>query len=169
MKKVIFILLTLASVTAKAQIDLRLLKGLVINISFDQIDKELRKAGYPFEKTTNKNIETGECRQYYQFKKTIDAPLPYTELVVVFTKCTDNPLKIFTGLRFITRNEETFYALKTQCTSEENISLESEAAKDGSVIWTYKKGNYTFVFDNGSDSNGKVYMLDVLYNSAIKN
>ena len=59
--------------------------------------------------------------------------------------------------------------IKENGVSKENISLESEAAKDGSVIWTYKKGNYTFVFDNGSDSNGKVYMLDVLYNSAIKN
>ena len=164
MKKLLLIALLIAGTACSAQINLRFLKSTILSSSFDQLDKHLKIEGFRLDEAGKKN-NSSRCIQYYLFKKTIEATIDYTEVISAQTKCTDNDMKAFMLIRFLTRNEELFESIKEECINLEKAESVSEKVEDGEAVQEYKKRNFTYRFTNGRDSNGKGYYIDLIYSS----
>lgn len=161
MKQAIFILaILLSSQLCFSQLDLSFFKASLLLPTYDALEKKEKDAGFPFDQAKKVNNQNG-CNQYYIFKRNISY---YTEVISIASNCSENEVKKFKVLRFITRNEDLFYKIKAECKSKENIQSISETVKDDAVVNKYSEGNFTYTFTNGRDDAGKTYMVDVEFN-----
>jgi hypothetical protein len=156
--KRILLLLTLVIVhfTGKSQVNLEFLKSIIRLSSFEKVDSILNKAGYPF-----KNVQKNSCNTSYTFEKGIYEGIGYYQTFVVSHGCLPNTPAQISKVRFLTRNDKLFHAIKEECKQISGIKSNGEIVNWNAVTVEYQQGILVFDFTNTKDENGSAFVIDL--------
>ena len=141
-------------------IDLKFLQQSVLSRNTQTLQEHLTPLNFDLSKSYNTG-EGDECLENYMFKRDIQNPFPFSEVIILARTCKHNVW--FNSLRLATRDKNEFENIKASCIASKNYAFTEDGIENEYLTQTYKGDNWEFIFKTGKDHDVSAYILDIVY------